>query len=77
MMQNQEQMFKMISLEEVEFVDAAMRLKEGASQIDEKVKAAMKTVIDANQMRYDKERKFLEANGNIVVTNQIENMRFI
>tara|TARA_B100000963_G_scaffold162814_1_gene141481 strand:+ start:2050 stop:4434 length:2385 start_codon:yes stop_codon:yes gene_type:complete len=32
-------------------------------------------VIDADQMEYDKEKKFLEANGNIVVTNQIENIK--
>ena len=32
-------------------------------------------VIDADQMKYDKEKKFLEANGNIAVTNQIENIK--
>ena len=32
-------------------------------------------VIDADQMRYDKEKKFLQANGNIVITNQIENIK--
>ena len=32
-------------------------------------------VIDADQMKYDKEKKFLNANGNIVITNQIENIR--
>ena len=32
-------------------------------------------VIDANQMRYDKEKKFLEANGNIIITNQAENIQ--
>ena len=31
-------------------------------------------IIDADQMRYDKEEKFLEASGNIIVTNQIENI---
>ena len=25
-------------------------------------------------MRYDKEKKFLEASGNIIITNQIENI---
>ena len=40
-----------------------------------KIFSGNETVIDANQMRYDKERKFLEANGNIVVTNQIENIK--
>ena len=32
-------------------------------------------VIDADQMKYDKEKKFLNANGNIVITNKIENIR--
>ena len=32
-------------------------------------------IIDADQMRYDKEEKFLEASGNIIVTNQIENIK--
>ena len=30
--------------------------------------------IDADQMRYDKEKKFLEANGNIIIKNKIENI---
>ena len=34
-------------------------------------------VIDADQMRYDKEKKFLNASGNIVITNQIENIKII
>ena len=44
MIERIQQMFKMISLEEVEFVDAARRLKEAASQMDENVQAAMKAV---------------------------------
>ena len=32
-------------------------------------------VIDAEKMRYDKEEKFLEASGNIVITNKIENIK--
>ncbi len=32
-------------------------------------------VIDANQMRYDKEKKFLKASGKIVITNEIENIK--
>ena len=32
-------------------------------------------VIDADQMRYDKEKKFLKANGNIEITNKIENIK--
>ena len=30
--------------------------------------------IDANQMRYDKENKLLNAEGNIVIKNQVENI---
>ncbi len=32
-------------------------------------------IIDADQMRYDKEKKFLEADGNIIVTNKFKNIR--
>ena len=32
-------------------------------------------VIDADQMKYDKEKKFLNAIGNIVITDQIENIK--
>ena len=35
------------------------------------------TVIEADQMRYEKEKKFLEASGNIVITNRIENIKII
>ena len=31
-------------------------------------------IIDADQMKYDREKKFLEANGNIIVTNQEKNI---
>ena len=34
-------------------------------------------VINADQMRYNKEEKFLEASGNILITNQIENLEII
>ena len=39
-----------------------------------KILSGDKIVIDADQMRYNKEEKFLEASGNIVITNQIENI---
>ena len=35
------------------------------------------TVIEAEQMRYEKEKKFLEASGNIVITNQLENIEIL
>ena len=40
-----------------------------------KILSGNDVVIDANQMRYDKEKKFLEAYGNIVISNQIENIK--
>ena len=40
-----------------------------------KILSGNELVIDADQMRYDKENKFLEANGNIVITNQIKNIK--
>ena len=40
-----------------------------------KILSGNELVIDADQMRYDKEKKFLEANGNIVITNQIKNIK--
>ncbi len=42
-----------------------------------KILSGDEIVIDADQMRYDKEEKFLEASGNIVITNQLENMEII
>ena len=40
-----------------------------------KILSGDEVVIDADQMRYDKEKKFLEASGNIVITNEIENIK--
>ena len=34
-------------------------------------------VIDADQMKYDKEKRFLEASGNIKISNQIENIEIL
>jgi len=40
-----------------------------------KILSGNEVVINADQMRYDKEKNFLEAKGNIVVTNQIKNIK--
>ena len=40
-----------------------------------KIFSGNEIVIDADQMKYDKEKKFLNAFGNTVITNQIENIR--
>ena len=40
-----------------------------------KILSGDEIVIDADQMRYDKEEKFLEASGNIVITNEAENIK--
>ena len=42
-----------------------------------KILSGDEIVINADQMRYDKEKKFLQANGNIIITNQIENIKII
>mgnify|MGYP001444530538 FL=1 len=39
-----------------------------------KILSGNEIVIDADQMRYNKEKNFLEANGNIVVINEVENI---
>ena len=40
-----------------------------------KILSGDEIVIDADEMRYDKEEKFLEASGNIKITNLIENIQ--
>ena len=40
-----------------------------------KILSGQEIVIDADQMRYDKEDKFLEAKGNIVITNIVKNIK--
>ena len=37
-----------------------------------KIFSGKEIVIDADKMRYDKEKKFLQADGNIIITNQAE-----
>ncbi len=39
-----------------------------------KILSGDEIVINADQMRYNKDEKFLEASGNILITNQIENI---
>ena len=40
-----------------------------------KILSGNEIVIDADQMRYNKEKNFLEANGNIAVINEVENIK--
>ena len=40
-----------------------------------KILSGNEIVIDADQMRYDKEKKFLEASGNVVISNIIKNIK--
>ena len=42
-----------------------------------KILSGNEIIIDADQMRYDKEEKFLKASGNIIITNQIENIKIL
>ena len=72
MIERIQQMFKMISLEEVEFVDAARRLKEAATQMDVNVQAAMEAVRIKNP-EFSKEQS-LAAVAN-EQANQIKKMQ--
>ena len=42
-----------------------------------KILSGDEIVINADQMRYDKEDKFLKASGNIKITNQVENIEIL
>ena len=42
-----------------------------------KILSGDEIVIDADQMRYNKENKFLEASGNVIITNETDNIRII
>ena len=42
-----------------------------------KILSGDEIIIDADQMRYEKERKFLEASGNITIKNQKEGIEII
>ncbi len=52
--------------------DKVIIAKEGV-----KILSGDEIVIDADQMRYDKEEKFLKASGNIIIINQIENIKIL
>ena len=39
-----------------------------------KILSGDEIIIDANNMRYDKEKNFLKANGNIIIRNKLENV---
>ncbi len=66
---SEELKFEATSIEIID-KDKIVIAKEGV-----KILSSDEIVIDANQMKYDKEKKFLEANGNIVVTNKKENIK--
>ena len=40
-----------------------------------KILSGNEIVIDADQMRYDKEEKFLEASGNIIISHKIKDIQ--
>tara|TARA_A100001015_G_scaffold242698_1_gene277359 strand:- start:167 stop:964 length:798 start_codon:yes stop_codon:yes gene_type:complete len=65
---SEELKFEATSIEIID-KDKIIIAKEGV-----KILSGDEIVIDADQMKYDKEKKFLEANGNINITNQIENI---
>ncbi len=65
---SEELKFEATSIEIID-KDKIIIAKEGV-----KILSGDEIVIDADRMKYDKEKKFLEANGNINITNQIENI---
>ena len=68
---SEELKFEATSIEIID-KDKIIIAKEGV-----KILSGDEIVIDADQMRYDKEKKFLQASGNIIITNQIENIKII
>ena len=68
---SEELKFEATSIEIID-KDKMIIAKEGV-----KILSGDEIVIDADQMRYNKEKKFLEASGNIIITNQIENIKII
>jgi len=66
---SEELKFEATSIEIID-KDKIIIAKEGV-----KIMSGDEIVIDADQMRYDKEKRFLEASGNIVIINQIENIK--
>ena len=68
---SEELKFEATSIEIID-KDRIIIAKEGV-----KILSDNEIVINADQMRYDKEKKFLEAGGNIVITNQSENIEIM
>ena len=68
---SEELRFEATSIEIID-KDKVIIAKEGV-----KILSGNEIVIDADQMRYDKEEKFLEASGNILITNQVENIEIL
>ena len=66
---SEELKFEATSIEMID-KDKIIIAKEGV-----KILSGDEIVIDADQMRYDKEEKFLKASGNIIILNQIENIK--
>ena len=66
---SEELQFEATSIEIID-KDKIVIAKEGV-----KILLGNEIVINADRMRYDKEKKFLEASGNIVITNKIENIK--
>ena len=54
---------------EIEDKDKIITAKGGV-----KILSGDEIIIDANNMRYDKEKNFLKANGNIIIKNKLENV---
>ncbi|MDC3151792.1 LPS assembly protein LptD [Candidatus Pelagibacter sp.] len=65
---SEELKFEATSIEIID-KDKIIIAKEGV-----KILSGDEIVIDADQMRYNKEEKFLKASGNIIILNQIENI---
>ena len=65
---SEELKFEATSIEIID-KDKIIIAKEGV-----KILSGDEIVIDADQMRYNKEEKFLKASGNIIILNQLENI---
>ena len=66
---SEELKFEATSIEIID-KDKIIIAKEGV-----KILSGDEMVIDADQMKYDKEKRFLKASGNIVISNQIKNIK--
>ena len=68
---SEELKFEATSIEIID-KDKIIVAKEGV-----KILSGDNMVIDADRMRYEKEKKFLEASGNIIITNQTDGIEII